>query len=244
MDDGLDDDTSHDLLARIIFVQFLFDRKDSDGKAALNEEELRRLHERDGILSQTFTGFSDILNSYEDAYALFQWLNVKFNGDLFPGKGDREEHRAAWDAEKEKVKPQHLSLLAQFVSGSVVLSSGQISLWPYYAFDAIPLDFISTIYETFVQKGVKSGVHYTPAHIADLVLDSVLPWNSENWDLKILDPACGSGVFLVKAYQRLIHRWENAHPGQQIPSNVLVHILEKNLFGVDLDKTRRQCGLI
>jgi len=35
-----DDDVCHDLLARIIFVQFLFDRKDSDGIAALNPNRL------------------------------------------------------------------------------------------------------------------------------------------------------------------------------------------------------------
>lgn len=41
-DAGLDnDDICHDLLARVIFVQFLFDRKDSDGTAALNAASRR-----------------------------------------------------------------------------------------------------------------------------------------------------------------------------------------------------------
>ena len=40
-------------------------------------------------------------------------------------------------------------------------------------------------------------------HLVDFVLDQVLPWRGTDWNLKILDPACGSGVFLVKAFQRL-----------------------------------------
>ena len=69
----------------------------------------------------------------------------------------------------------------------------------------------------------------------DFVLDGVLPWEDNEWDLKVLDPACGSGIFLVKAYQRLIHRWKNANPNQRIASVVLRSLLERNLCGVDED---------
>ena len=30
------------------------------------------------------------------------------------------------------------------------------------------------------------------------------------------DPACGSGIFLVESFKRLVKRWKNAHLGQQI----------------------------
>lgn len=228
------DDTAHDLLARIIFIQFLFDRKDSDGKAALNPTELGRLYE-EGILSARFTTLGEILSSYEDTYALFRWLNDRFNGDLFPGKGNESEQAAAWEVEQTHVRPEHLSLLSRFVRGEQRMRDGQLALWPYYAFDAIPLEVISTIYEQFVRKDAGTGVHYTPSHVADLILDSVLPWSGDEWDLKVLDPSCGSGVFLVKAYQRLIHRWKVIHPEQKINGEVLANILEHNIFGVDLD---------
>jgi len=39
-------DVAHDLLARIIFIQFLFDRKDANGRPALGDQELRRLNDR------------------------------------------------------------------------------------------------------------------------------------------------------------------------------------------------------
>jgi len=231
-----DDDICHDLLARIIFVQFLFDRKDSDGNAALTPAKLVRLH-AEGVLRHPHANFASILADFDETYRLFDWLNERFNGDLFPGKGDTPTARSrGWAAEKRIVTKRHLALLADFISGNFDMPSGQGSLWPQYAFDVIPLEFISSIYETFVTKrAAKEGIFYTPPHLVDFVLDRVLPWNGENWDITILDPACGSGIFLVKAFQRLVHRWRRAHPGQQIRAETLRRLLERNLFGVDKD---------
>jgi hypothetical protein len=231
----LDDDTIHDLLARIIFIQFLFDRQDSEGNPALNTTLLDYLYTTEKLLSAKYSHLADILRNHRDTYQFFRWLNGKFNGDLFPGKGATEEEREAeWQTEEQKVKQPHLNILADFVSGHVDIETGQLSLWPYYHFDVIPLEFISSIYEEFVSKESGTGVHYTPEHIVDFVLDGVLPWDSQEWDMKILDPACGSGIFLVKAFQRLIHRWEQAHPKTIQPSD-LKNLLENNLFGVDVD---------
>src|SRR5581483_202229 len=75
--------------------------------------------------------------------------------------------------------------------------------------------------------------YYTPSHLVDYVLDAVLPWDSEDWNVRILDPCCGSGIFLVKAFQRLIHRWRIANPGKDPLVTDLRPILENNLVGVD-----------
>jgi type I restriction-modification system DNA methylase subunit len=237
--DGLDDETIHDLLARIIFIQFLFQKQDSNGTPALNERILQNLH-RQEILSKEYKYLPEILESFDDTYNLFRWLNNKFNGDLFPGKGQTEEEREAeWQAEMLKVRKEdnhYLVKLADFARGDLDMQSGQLSLWKYYSFDVIPLDFISSIYEEFVNKKAGNGVHYTPEYIVDFILDGVLPWNDEEWNLKVLDPACGSGIFLVKAFQRLIYRWEAAHNTQRIPAQVLRTLLENNVFGVDIDK--------
>ena len=232
----LDYDTTHDLLARLIFIQFLFDRKDKDGNPALGPSELGRLQER-GVLSEQYTDLAGILRSHDDTYSLFRELNETFNGDLFPGKGaTKAEREDEWQAEMRRVKPRHLNTLAQFVSGQMEMRKGQWSLWREYSFDTIPLEFISSVYEEFVSKsGGSTGAHYTPAHIVDFMLDRVLPWDSDKWDLKVLDPACGSAIFLVKAYQRLIHRWKNAHPGEEPRAAILRQLLTRNLFGVDKD---------
>ena len=231
-----DDDICHDLLARVIFVQFLFDRKDQDGYPALTDSVLHRL-QREGILKSVHSSLHSVLANYEDTYRLFDWLNAKFNGDLFPGKGDTPHERArGWADEKATVQPSHLSLLAAFIRGDVDMYSKQALLWPQYAFDVIPLEFISSIYETFVSdRASEDGIFYTPSYLVDFILDRVLPWEGTDWDLRILDPACGSGIFLVKSFQRLIHRWRQSNPTKQIRAETLRRLLERNLFGVDKD---------
>jgi hypothetical protein len=178
---NLDYDTIHDLLARIIFIQFLFDRKDSQGNPALNAQFLAHLHEI-GELSARYRNLPGILKNHRDTYRFFRWLNDKFNGDLFPGKGATEDEREAeWKAEERKVTQLHLDLLAEFVSGELEMETRQRCLWPLYSFDVIPLDFISSIYEEFVSKKAKKEanneqkrqrnvdlVHYTPEHLLDL----------------------------------------------------------------------------
>jgi hypothetical protein len=226
----LDEDTIHDLLARVIFIQFLWDRKDASGNAALNPDLLLRLH-KEGCLSALYGDISSVLRNYPDAYEFFRWLNGRFNGDLFPGKGDTEAIRQAeWMEEMGKVRPEHLQELSDFISGQV--TEGERWLWRLYSFDVIPLEFISSIYEEFVTE---EGAHYTPGFLVDYILDGVLGWEGMDWDLRILDPACGSGIFLVKAYQRLIERWKNAHPNKPIEIAVLRTLLENNVFGIDLD---------
>ncbi len=232
----VNDDICHDLLARVVFVQFLLDRKDQDGNSALTVSMLHRL-QNDGILEHIHSTFYSILLDYDDAYRLFDWLNAKFNGDLFPGKGNsRVERENGWMKEKEFVKARHLTLLADFIRGDLDMPKQQGCLWPQYAFDVIPLEFISSIYETFVtDRATREGIYYTPPYLVDFVLDRVLPWDGEDWDLKIIDPACGSGIFLVKAFQRLVHRWKLANQGIPLRAKTLRYLLEHNIFGVDKD---------
>ncbi len=78
-----------------------------------------------------------------DTFALFKWLNGRFNGDLFP---------SSYSAEEREVKTSHLNTLADFVRGQLQMENGQYLLWPQYSFDTIPLEFISSIYEEFVTK--------------------------------------------------------------------------------------------
>ena len=231
--DKLDYDVIHDLLARTIFVQFLFHRRDTDGYTALNTHRLHELYQKN-VLLETYDNLGEILLSHTDTYRFFWHLDAHFNGDLFPGQNttieDRQRQR---NAESRRVSPEHLRFLSEFVTGKMEIDSGQYSLWPEYSFDVIPLEFISSIYESFVQKA--TGTVYTPAHLVDFVLDGILPWADTDWNLQILDPACGSGIFLVKAFQRLVHRWKRAHPEKKIDAAVLRSLLSNNLFGVDVN---------
>jgi hypothetical protein len=237
IDTQLSRDVTHALLARLIFTQFLFQRTDSDGQPAISQSVLDGRF--DGYLTNRYQhdeALEKILSNKEETYALFRWLNEKFNGDLFPGKGETpEEREAEWQAEKDQVDEEgHLKLLSAFVAGKLDLESGQGLLWPLYSFDVIPLEFISSVYEEFLNEDRESlSAYYTRPHLVDFVLDGVLPWGGTDWDLKILDPCCGSGIFLVKAFQRLVQRWKNANPKTDPRVDDLRGLLENNLFGVD-----------
>ncbi len=243
IESGLDRNVCHDLLARIIFTQFLFHRKDRAGNPFFSKSLLaKRCH---GSLTRKHAGLGSILQDKDETYALFSWLDGRFNGDLFPGADDQTdaERRAAWQAEKDVVKQSHLKLLADLVSGTIDTTDRQLLLWPMYAFDTIPLEFISSVYEEFLTEDRDaSKAYYTPSHLVDYVLDAVLPWEGDDWNLRILDPACGSGIFLVKAFQRLIHRWRREHRREPLVRD-LKPLLANNFYGVDLnpDAVRVAC---
>jgi len=233
---GLPTEECHSLLARLIFTQFLFQRTDSSGCPAISQRVLNgRFEGKLRRVYQANTALEEILRDKEETYALFRWLNEKFNGDMFPGKGNTAEKREAeWQDEKNIVREEHLGLLADFVSGNIHIKSKQQFLWAQYSFDTLPLEFISSVYEEFLSKtDLEKGAHYTPSHLVDFVLDGVLPWSGKNWEVRILDPCCGSSIFLVKAFQRLVQHWRNAHPGKEPRVRDLRPILEKNLLGVD-----------
>jgi len=235
---GLEREYCHDLLARIIFAQFLFHRKDSDGRAFLDKKLLSGRCE--GELNDVHEGLDTILADGDEAYRFFRWLDGRFNGDLFPGKDNQTdaERDEAWRREKEAVtrNPIVLKRLSEFVSGSLQLKDRQLTLWREYSFDVIPLEFISSVYEEFLTEDKhRAKAYYTPAHLVDFMLDAVLPWNDDRYDLRILDPCCGSGIFLVKAFQRLIHRWRRVH-GRDPRISDLRPLLANNLWGVDRDR--------
>ncbi|MEW6275259.1 MAG: DNA methyltransferase [Bacillota bacterium] len=53
-------------------------------------------------------------------------------------------------------------------------------------------------------------------------------------NFKVLDPACGSGHFLLQAFDLLFAMWREAHP-EIPPAQIPAKILEHNLYGVDID---------
>ena len=240
---GLDRNVCHDLLARIIFTQFLFHRKDSAGNPFFSKTMLSKRCE--GSLTGQHRDLGSILQDKEETYALFRWLDHRFNGDLFPGEGSQSdgERQAVWQAEKDAVETSHLDLLAELVSGTIDTTDRQMLLWPHYSFDTIPLEFISSVYEEFLTEDRDvNKAYYTRSHLVDYVLDAVLPWEGDDWDLRILDPACGSGIFLVKAFLRLIHRWRRQH-GREPLVRDLKPLLANNFYGVDInpDAVRVAC---
>jgi len=228
--EGLDARVVHSLLGRAIFIQYLQDRTDAQGYSAFPE----------GYFGRFWPGaacFPDVLSSKQAAYSLFEALEDKFNGDIFP----------VTPTERRDVRKEHLELLAHFLTGKIEIRNRQLSFWPYYSFDAIPIEFISNMYEAFFHyeeqerdatqdrrtERSRAGTYYTPHRLVEFVMDEVLPWEGTSTEVRILDPACGSGIFLVESYRRLISRWRQANPQASPDSRVLKKLLVDNLYGVD-----------
>ena len=86
------------------------------------------------------------------------------------------------------------------------MSSGQRALFDIYDFSIIPVEFISNVYEDFIGKEqqAEKGAYYTPKFLVDYILKETVEKHLEkNPTCKVLDPACGSGIFLVQALRLL-----------------------------------------
>lgn len=209
----------HNLLGRSLFILYLEDRK------VITPGYYGE------FLNNTDTYF-DLLGSKRASYLLYKELNGKFNGDLF----------TVTKEETDIVTQEHLSLVRNCFYGDVNVRTGQLLLFRVFDFSYIPIEFISAIYEEFLHKeegeeAISSqGAYYTPLPLVEFVLNEVLPYPDENnkrYDIKILDPACGSGIFLVEAYKRLIERWKYANKDKRISVDDLRHILRNCIHGVE-----------
>ena len=95
------------------------------------------------------------------------------------------------------------------------------------------MELVSYLYEDFTKGG--TGAVYTPPLLVDLLLDECMSPVALKDVYRVLDPACGSGVFLVGAYRRLVEAWQWRHAWQRPPAGVLLQLLRDNIFGVDYD---------
>ena len=100
-----------------------------------------------------------------------------------------------------------------------------------YLFNIISVEILGTIYERFLGKIVRphgrgvmieekpevrkaGGVYYTPSYIVDYIVEQTVgklvddKKPADTLKLTVLDPACGSGSFLIRAYERLCEHWQ------------------------------------
>ncbi|MFC1937684.1 Eco57I restriction-modification methylase domain-containing protein [Chloroflexota bacterium] len=93
------------------------------------------------------------------------------------------------------------------------------------------------------QRRKEHGIYYTPKFVTDhIVKETVGRFLKErNYNeirnIKILDPACGSGSFLIRAYDELLnyHAYQRGKPVSELDQWERLPILTNNIFGVDLD---------
>ena len=168
--------------------------------------------------------FFDVLQGGDpdEVYRLLGTLEQRFNGDIFaiPKEG------------LHKLTKKTLHRFAELLEARTL--NRQRYLWEKFSFKHLPVEVISHLYQRFVQGG--HGAVYTPPFLAALLLDHVMQYNKLTGKERVLDPACGSGVFLVGAFRRLINVWRSRHKWQRPDVKTLKDILRRSIYGVELDK--------
>ncbi|MFA6150519.1 MAG: N-6 DNA methylase [Chitinophagaceae bacterium] len=221
------------ILMMLILIKYLEERKDDDGNGALNPATF---YEPFNDKNPSLEG---ALNNADTFIKVLQELSSKehFNGQIF--YLSKEECKT--------LKEIDLTLFKFFVRGDVSIFStgkhgiGQMALWKLYQFNYLPIELISHIYEDFLanESGQKKkGVVYTPPYLVQFLIDQCMPLKDGRQDFKIVDPACGSGIFLVGAFKRMIQWWRVRNSwSKPKKENIeeLKMILKNNIFGCDLE---------
>jgi hypothetical protein len=145
-----------------------------------------------------------------------------------------------------------------------------------YLFNVIPVEILGIIYERFLGKVVRpkgrgvtieekpevrkaGGVYYTPRYIVDYIVEQTVGklladlTPQQSLKLHVLDPSCGSGSFLIRAYERICEHWVTAlmkdvtkrrrsdcwtDPDSgdvHLTTDLKRRILTANIHGVDID---------
>lgn len=113
-------------------------------------------------------------------------------------------------------------------------------LWKlaHYDFRDVDQDIIGHLYAHYATEEHRhhTGMYYTPPEVVDYILDRVGFRGKEVATATLLDPACGSGTFLVRAARRVLEAFRDK--GGKIPEENLAFALKavaENLVGLDVN---------
>ncbi|MCB1032821.1 MAG: SAM-dependent DNA methyltransferase [Acidobacteria bacterium] len=210
---GLGCEHSHALIGKLVYLKYLRDRD------ILSDRKL----EKWGLTEAEVFGPRATLRAFEEINSqLNEWLN----GSVFP-------------LPEGAIRADHLQLATSVFAGGT--SRGQLALdLGIYDFSLIPIETLSVIYENFLHaaedgktsRGREAGAYYTPIPLVNYMLGELEARRPLSEGMRVLDPSCGSGVFLVQCYRALIEK--RLEKGRARPSE-LRDLLTRHIFGVDRD---------
>ncbi|NOS57412.1 MAG: N-6 DNA methylase [Cyclobacteriaceae bacterium] len=237
------------ILGKIIFVRYLIDRKVKlkfDGK----------------LRTWTNDEFCHLLDNPKQIQNFFEYLEDKdsgFNGDLFPLSPN----------EYKQVTKTDYQVLKRLLKGDDIVK-GQTSLFNLYDFSIIPIEFISNVYELFIGKDNQQneGAYYTPLFLVDYILKETVEKHLNNYSntkttittiseflspsfenysyCKVLDPACGSGIFLVETLRKIIERYvkdTDIEINSSRFKTAIKTLAQENIYGIDKDESAVQVAI-
>ncbi len=218
---------ANSLIGRLIFTRYLIDR----------EVEIVFKNAKFDI-----DVFENMLESksVENLYDWFRFIDNKFFDDaeerLFPVQN--------LDLSDEHINSECVGVLFDLFKGNEV-GSGQSRLdfkeFKYYDFQIIPVEFISNIYEFFMgESQAENKAFYTPLFLAEyIVKQTVTKYFEEDeneYNCRVIDPSCGSGIFLVETLRQIITRFQSINKlnGVELKKHLNDLVID-NIFGVDKD---------
>ena len=214
------------LVGKCIFVCYLIDRG-----VYLSFEGKREQWKREM--------FCEILQDVDKTKRFFDYLKYKFNGD---------DVFAISDEEYKDVTKDILKVLIRLLNGEN-LETGQPSFFNFYDFSIIPIEFISNVYELFIGKEEQEekGAYYTPLFLVDYILKETVEKHFENatkTDYCVtLDPACGSGIFLVETLRKIVENYQSQNQNKELTPDILKNLAIQNIYGIDKDPNAIQVAM-
>jgi len=233
---------AHTLIGRSVFIRYLEDRRilteDYFCKMARRTAGWTDILKNDTAyivpdISEQKSFYPRILRNKDFTYAFFRTLARDFNGDMFPDL----------DKEEKTVTQTHLDLIQNLLYGNAGIQKKLF--FHSYRFDIVPLDLISSIYEEFYHpsanddekrsKARQDGAFYTPPALVEFVLSRTLTAEALKKNPRILDPACGSGIFLIEAFRRIV-RYKQHEKKTDLSYGELKEILQKQISGIEINE--------
>lgn len=221
---GIERSVSHALIGKYVYLHYLRDRE------ILSDERLKSWNlGKETIFGRTATR--------SGLAAVNQRLDEWLNGSVFPLalRGS--------NAPDDEV----IARVAGTFSGDQPVGdeSWQLHLdFPAYDFSYIPIETLSVIYEQFLHapnpqggksQGEEKAAYYTPIPVVNFMLAEMDAKHPLQQGMKVFDPSCGSGAFLVQSYRRLIEREYPATRDKKPTPKELRELLVNHIFGVDVD---------
>lgn len=209
------------LIGRALFFRFLRDRQ-------IVKEETKK------AIAPTATSLLACFETAQSAAATCQWLDSTFNGDFLPLSDDGSETFFA-DAGR-KTNGEVFIQLSAIVRRE---ERGQLRFdWGDFDFAHVPVGLLSQVYEAFCwkwepQNAEATSVYYTPRNIAATLVNEAFDNVPNAKDCKVLDPACGSGLFLVLAFRRIYRELWRA-TSQRPDTKSIRAILDQQLTGFEI----------
>jgi len=228
---GISTDESIALTGRALFFRYLM------GRGIIKSHHLAAISASAQSLEMCFA-------SEESLAETNTWLDQTFNGDLLklPTQNYREYFRDLF----LKFGPcltRPLEAILGLDTPRAPGASQRTLNWGELDFDHLPIGLLSETYEELMcqfdaETRRDTSVYYTPSHIAEYMVDEAFHRHPAGAAARVLDPACGAGVFLVACFRKLAEL-RFAETGRRPERTALRRILNEQLVGFDINAHAR-----